>query len=1543
MGFEALQRCGRSLLVAGLFLCAVSAPARAAITRFITDHERPYIYAIDRTSNLPANLLFINTHTGHVDRTIQVGVDPTDLTIHYAEGRIYVTSRTSREVRVVDVRTWQELPPLTFSQPLDFPVLLDAGKEPGRIFWQTAYGQAFVASTSTGASTPLWRNYYGDGALDASGSSYYDTDYDTTVPLERMHKYDVSTDSPTLVAESPEYRSHPHEIVISPDGSRIFLGTRVHDADLNQLGRLEEEVYATTFHGEIAFGNRHAYDSRTGKPIYTLPEESRLMTVSGDQTKLFLYPSGGGSLIVIPMTSIADVPSPALRPDPADASVVVTALSRLRWDAAPHLLTYHVFLGTSAEAVAAATTASPEYLGEFWPNQVSLPTLPRGRTYFWRVDPVSSSSTGRGPVWSFNLAPLVLSLSSIVERTVTSAPPFQVGLQVAGEGTRDWSLDVDVPWVRPSLLEGTTPTEVSLTLDPRGLAAGRHETTLHFRSGGASFDFSVTLELTHLNPSRMLADRERPYIYVLHPGSGTAADAYLLFINTETEKVDKLIPIGTNPTDMTMHPGADRLYVTNAGEDEIRVVDLNNQRELSPLLVGTFGQFVRRINAGRQGKLYLQSDGWVNEFDLASGTMRVLFQVYEGDAEVDPKGRFYYDSSTSSSAHITKRDLQILQPTEIAQSPVRPFGTQNLILTEDGARLFWQGRVYDDELHELLDLHGEIYAVTAHGEIAFGADGAYNAETGDRIHVFPLFARVMAVSGDQRKLFRFQSASGTVEVFPIAEIVGSPDADLIPTPEDESVVVLPLEKLEWKSEPSVLTYWAYFGTDAARVASAQPGSPEDLGRVSTPFVVPTVPWVLGRTYYWRVDQYGLFGSRRGPVWSFTIAPVMVGPKAVAKWTVQQAMSERVSLAITTPGGSVDWSLQEDAPWLSASALSGKTPSETTLVMDPAGLALGVHRTVVRIRAAGTMFEVPVEFRVSRMNVILMVADPERPYVYAIHREEGGGEALLLFVQADTAVVERALPIGSNVPDMTVHRAEGKLYVASGTQPAIRVVDLSTQTEVPGLPFPAILRRINAGPSGQIYVEGPLPDYYDPDAGYLQVIDTSTGDKGPFQFIHNGDGETDAAGHYYYRCDGGWFGTALYRLELVGLPPYPGQAIEHPDGPLRIVLSRDGSRLFWQGYVYDADLHELGSLGEEIYATTTGGELAISETAIYRVSSRTRVRDLPIRTTVMAVPAGDGAVIVFDAPASQLRWLSLDVDEDGIPDGQDNCMEDTNPDQSDVDGDTIGDLCDICPTRPNPDQSETLACMGLEAEDGSCLHASIELLEGIVEGDLAIRGFSVPSLNLEVFYTVCGAPDTFRLFLNDVPLLTFGEEDELDCTCTPTVRSFPLDSALVEAVWRPHGPNLLRLAKSGPAATAVGWMRLDISAPGLETTMCIMDVDAQTCDDTDLCLGNAESNAFEITTEIPLPPVVPRVVVPFADGTLPHLIDLGGLIGAPYDFCLSSEGASSCLLFMLRQETAIRINDAVCPERSGWKPPIGLQKAPPGPRRSQSVTPRAIGK
>jgi len=100
-------------------------------------------------------------------------------------------------------------------------------------------------------------------------------------------------------------------------------------------------------------------------------------------------------------------------PNPADGAEDVKPTVVLGWDAGAVAASHEVYFGTDADAVANATTASPEYkgpkaLGEesYDPGKLTLNT-----TYYWRIDEVNEidpDSPWAGKVWSFTTGNFVV-------------------------------------------------------------------------------------------------------------------------------------------------------------------------------------------------------------------------------------------------------------------------------------------------------------------------------------------------------------------------------------------------------------------------------------------------------------------------------------------------------------------------------------------------------------------------------------------------------------------------------------------------------------------------------------------------------------------------------------------------------------------------------------------------------------------------------------------------------------------------------------------------------------------------------------------------------------------------------------------------------------------------------------------------------------------------------------------------------------------------------------------------------------------------------
>jgi hypothetical protein len=577
-----------------------------------------------------------------------------------------------------------------------------------------------------------------------------------------------------VVGAGGHYYYGSRNVVMSADGTRIFWTGAAYDANLNDLGYLGEEIYATTAHGDLALGGQHVFNSHNGQTLYTWPFSTSLMAVSGDQQKVFLYNGTSNQIVIIPMSSIAFVAGPGLNPNPADGSVINPPLPQVSWTVSPFALSYQVYMGTNAAAVAVANTNSALYLGTTTSNSFALSTsVNPGSTYYWRVDSVGFSGVTAGAVWSFTVSALTVTPQALSLSGVTGLPVLPRAFSLTAPLATSWNLTVAQPWISVSASNGVTPSSVTLNFSTTNLTAGIYTNQLTLSANGVTLQLPVTLQLFDLNASKIVADPNRNYMYVLHPGSGNLSDAFLLFLNTDTGVVEKLIPIGINPTDMTVNRFEDRLYVSNWQHNQTHVVDLKTQTELAPLSLGTD---VYKINAGIAGRIITEGeDQWiaVNIVNTVTGTVvsSMPYSEREGDGETDPSGTVYYHCDNNiSNAHIHKEQIVNDSATEVASSNQHPYGTRNLVLSADGSHLFWNGYVYDTNLTELGPLGAEINACSTNGAIAFSSQNAFDTSTKLVVYNLPVNSSVEGVDRINQKLWYFNSSTHRIECVPMSVI-----------------------------------------------------------------------------------------------------------------------------------------------------------------------------------------------------------------------------------------------------------------------------------------------------------------------------------------------------------------------------------------------------------------------------------------------------------------------------------------------------------------------------------------------------------------------------------------------------------------------------------------------------------------------------------------------------------------------------------------------------------------------------------------------------
>jgi alpha-L-fucosidase 2 len=123
-------------------------------------------------------------------------------------------------------------------------------------------------------------------------------------------------------------------------------------------------------------------------------------------------------------------PFPAQLPSPMDYSTGVYLSTNLSWMAGGTNYLNDVYFDTSSNAVANATTISPQYQGRTRATDFTLPQLQPGTTYYWRVDQVSGTNVGIGSVWQF----------VTVDFTATNPNPAVAQTSVSTNTALSWTL-----------------------------------------------------------------------------------------------------------------------------------------------------------------------------------------------------------------------------------------------------------------------------------------------------------------------------------------------------------------------------------------------------------------------------------------------------------------------------------------------------------------------------------------------------------------------------------------------------------------------------------------------------------------------------------------------------------------------------------------------------------------------------------------------------------------------------------------------------------------------------------------------------------------------------------------------------------------------------------------------------------------------------------------------------------------------------------------------------------------------------------------------
>jgi hypothetical protein len=256
-----------------------------------------------------------------------------------------------------------------------------------------------LANFLPAGTAQVWQLTSANAITRLSDLSFSGSTFTSTVPLQSITLFILPAAIAAGPASNPNPASGATSVAINTSLSwqsgsnatlhRVFFGTSSNAV-----------VSATTnsaeFKGGLAVTNYTPAALAYGTSYYWRVDEMAGASATTGAVWTFTTPLLAG---------------PASNPNPSDGSSDVPVSASLSWVPGSNANSHRVYLGVSSNAVANATTNSPEFKGNLPGAGYTPATLAYSTTYYWRVDEIAGAYATAGIVWSFT-TPILAGVAS---------------------------------------------------------------------------------------------------------------------------------------------------------------------------------------------------------------------------------------------------------------------------------------------------------------------------------------------------------------------------------------------------------------------------------------------------------------------------------------------------------------------------------------------------------------------------------------------------------------------------------------------------------------------------------------------------------------------------------------------------------------------------------------------------------------------------------------------------------------------------------------------------------------------------------------------------------------------------------------------------------------------------------------------------------------------------------------------------------------------------------------------------------------------------
>jgi hypothetical protein len=862
--------------------------------------------------------------------------------------------------------------------------------------------------------------------------------------------------------------------------------------------------------------------------------------------------------------------------------------------------------------------------------------------------------------------------------------PARVALSYLGNTAAELgrlNVTSDATWVSGSV--DATARQVVLTFSTANLTNRTYTATLTVRDGTASTQFFVRATIATLNIVALRDDPVRSRTYGVQQDGANIGSVVVIDPITLTPIHN--ITVGKRPTDLAISGDGNEMLVMNAVEKSITAINVRTLAVSETISLATYydwsstGETSGHVKYGAGDVIYYIDGSWGPVLHVYNRSTRTVLQSIFfngsryagagnehggfGDLVLNPEkteafGWWQYGwsagSGGSSAGKFTIGSSGTLTPAGTSTAVSTPMERDPLntpaLMSANGKVVVLKQHAFNPSTVDapVRTFPSPVFALSPGAEIVATASAIYDYSTGNKLYDLPAASTVQTITSDYARLVYFDPTAKALKSVNLLEKIGGTILRRDSLPADGAIVLAP-SVLQWAPVTGVDRYRVYLGDARAAVAQAGLSSPELLGTVNTnTFTLPTPP-NPGRTYYWRVDVVTDAETVAGQVQSFSVSTIASNVSSIDTATVRGHADLAVPIQLTSATPGLNWSAASTAAWVKFDATAGTTPATLRVSLDASNITPGVSQTDITITTADGPSSIPVRLQVDPLALTVMRSDPRSATVYAISEvipTSGSGsganpptvgtpQAYLLEIDSQAQTIKRVVPVGTSATDLAIHHGDNRIYVPNwrgGALLALNRDTLARERTYAFNPFGTIgssdgdVYRVSAGGPGRVVLEE-----YDQwiDIAIYDTVNAKILNKA---FVREGGGQFGPGERFYFHGENNSSGATLQKYDTVAdkfteVARNRGNLSSYY-GSRTVVISEDGSRVFWSGSVYaGTDLAEQGSTTEIIYATTRDGRYAFGETKIYDVVEKRVAFGMPTATKVSAFNTTSNRLVV----------------------------------------------------------------------------------------------------------------------------------------------------------------------------------------------------------------------------------------------------------------------------------------------------------------------------